>query len=334
MKFVVRAIDPAGDEKEFVVDATDKMTASSQIVELGFAVLLVEAQTPAMEKLLRAFGFGRCVQCQRRSFGFGAVCGRCTKRAEAAGRQNRNALITECFDAMFNAFRVGRCTPEQIDAIAGSYCAKGLTDDGHVRKRVFETFVHQALSDGVVTHEEDKALRLAREALRLPASETRALDATIARTRMFNALAQGVLPTVSVSFALKRNEVAHFVFPGVQFLQERVVKKEYVGRSSGVSFRIARGVTYRVGASRGELITRTALVPICDGNLTLTNQRLVFAGTSAFSIPLVKVLSVTPYSDGCSVTKDSTAQSNRPFVFVYPDGEYLNAAMSACINAA
>lgn len=133
---------------------------------------------------------------------------------------------------------------------------------------------------------------------------------------------------------LQHGEVARFCFANVEFWQERVVSREYAGSSSGASFHVARGVTYRVGSHRGHLISRTRLMRISTGALVLTSRRLIFSGDAAFSIPLTKILHMTPYANGLSVTKDSTAQNNRPFVFRYKnDPELMNLAVSACLNA-
>jgi len=75
-------------------------------------------------------------------------------------------------------------------------------------------------------------------------------------------------------------------------------------------------------------------VHVARGELILTSKRLVFSGDTAFSIPLVKILHFDPFNDAVSVTKDSTAQNNKPFYFLYPDGQILCAALSLCLNRA
>lgn len=99
-----------------------------------------------------------------------------------------------------------------------------------------------------------------------------------------------------------------------------------------MSVRLAKGLYYRAGQSRGHYVTRTGIVHIATGDLILTSKRLVFSGHTAFSIPLPKILHAAAYSDGIEIVKDSTAQNNKPFIFLYSDGELLNSALSACLN--
>lgn len=61
-------------------------------------------------------------------------------------------------------------------------------------------------------------------------------------------------------------------------LIEEVVYKEWVGRSSGMSFRVARGVSYRVGGLRGHQEVTKRLEPIDSGVLSFTNRRIIYTG--------------------------------------------------------
>jgi len=159
--------------------------------------------------------------------------------------------------------------------------------------------------------------------------------ARLARQYLLRMLACGQLPDiVSPGIPLHKGERAHFFFPRVDYRQERVVSRTYEGKSSGASVRIAKGLTYRVGSQHGRCVVRSNVIHISTGNLLLTSKRLIFSGNTAFSIPLLNILHATPYSNGVSVTKDSTAQNNKPFFFMCADGELLNAALSACLNAA
>jgi hypothetical protein len=71
----------------------------------------------------------------------------------------------------------------------------------------------------------------------------------------------------------------------------------------------------------GESASHWEMVKLGMGMLAVTNKRLVFSSTdTTFAIPLGKIVGVTPYSDGIGVTRDSTAQSNRPYLFTCPAG--------------
>lgn len=76
---------------------------------------------------------------------------------------------------------------------------------------------------------------------------------------------------------LQRGELDYFSH-SAKLLEERVVRSQYGGGSQGISFRLMRGVSYRVGQSRGSIQSERAMVPISHGDFIITNQRLIFVG--------------------------------------------------------
>ena len=94
-------------------------------------------------------------------------------------------------------------------------------------------------------------------------------------------------PPVNLQFG----EKAYFVVDA-QLLEERVVGRQYQGGSHGVSFRIMKGVSYRVGASRGRSVPVRGVVPVSTGCFCITSQRLIFAGNvKSFAVDRRKILS-------------------------------------------
>jgi hypothetical protein len=78
----------------------------------------------------------------------------------------------------------------------------------------------------------------------------------------------------------------------------RKASKRYTG-SRGVSFRIAKGVSYRVGAARSVPIKEQVTLKH-GGVLYLTSDRIIFASTgkNSFTIKFDKLLTFEVYSDG------------------------------------
>ena len=71
----------------------------------------------------------------------------------------------------------------------------------------------------------------------------------------------------------------------------------YSGGSSGVSVRVAKGVTLRTGSMRAYAVKGAVIV--ASGEIVITDQRILFAGDrKSFDIPLESLLNVTSYSDG------------------------------------
>lgn len=85
-----------------------------------------------------------------------------------------------------------------------------------------------------------------------------------------------------VTLTLAKDEEPVYVLKRVALLETRGNGSTYVGGSQGVSFRVAKGISYRVGSSRGQLVRNPESLQVVDqGTATFTNKRIVFAGSSA-----------------------------------------------------
>lgn len=138
----------------------------------------------------------------------------------------------------------------------------------------------------------------------------------------------GILPTVECnSIVMQKNEVAHLIVSSAQFLEEKV-KISYEGRSSGYSVRIAKGLTYRVGATKGRRI-ETPYTAVTDfGNLIITNKRIIFSGAKKNQVNLFKnIINIEPFSDGLKVSV-----SNRQKVGFYRYSEDMGDLVALLIS--
>jgi hypothetical protein len=78
---------------------------------------------------------------------------------------------------------------------------------------------------------------------------------------------------------LKKGEVAYISVQGAGFVEPKRAPGQWAGRSSGFSFKVAKGVRYRVGASRGHYVQGEESPTVTDiGLFVVTNQRCVFVG--------------------------------------------------------
>mgnify|MGYP001618610102 CR=1 FL=1 len=78
---------------------------------------------------------------------------------------------------------------------------------------------------------------------------------------------------------LKKGEAVFMVGQGAALVEPRRLPGQWVGRSQGVSVRVMKGVTYRVGGNKGTYVQGEEIpTPIDTGSVTLTNQRVVFQG--------------------------------------------------------
>jgi hypothetical protein len=83
----------------------------------------------------------------------------------------------------------------------------------------------------------------------------------------------------NLPLVLRRNERAFFTLSGAGLVESRRGAGHYVGGYSGFSFRIAKGVRYHVGATRGHYEAGAEQPTVIDtGTATVTDQRVVFQG--------------------------------------------------------
>jgi hypothetical protein len=81
---------------------------------------------------------------------------------------------------------------------------------------------------------------------------------------------------------LKKDERTFQVLQGPSLIEPRRLPGHWEGRSQGFSIPIAGGVRYRVGSTKGHYVQGAEKpTPIDTGTVTITNQRVVFQGTTA-----------------------------------------------------
>jgi len=140
----------------------------------------------------------------------------------------------------------------------------------------------------------------------------RAID--ILREGKINLRFQGIDSPVTP----QKNEEIKFVLPNITFLESRSVRTG-TAVYGGPTFRVAKGVSFRLGGASGSSTSHEELRPIDSGVLTFTNQRIVFSGRlRTASIQLGKIIIVEPYSslsyEGVSIQRENNSKMQ---YFVY-----------------
>lgn len=100
-----------------------------------------------------------------------------------------------------------------------------------------------------------------------------------------------IQPTTAL---LKSGEKA---YGSVQASLKEVKTVGFSAGTTGISFRVAKGLSLRSSSTRGRAVR--SMVNVADGELVVTNQRIIFAGDrKGFSIKLDNLINTTDYSDG------------------------------------
>jgi hypothetical protein len=129
---------------------------------------------------------------------------------------------------------------------------------------------------------------------------------------------------------LRDGELVFLVTSGVA-VEEKVVRREYAGGSRGVSIRVAKGVSFRVGNSRGHSVPISELVPISEGQLIITSLRVIFQGNpKSFADPVEKLIDIGPGVDGL---RYSVMNRTKPRMVRYAPGTDYEAVLAALNGA-
>lgn len=95
-------------------------------------------------------------------------------------------------------------------------------------------------------------------------------------------------------------EICHFIDKST-LIKEKLGIVGYQGGSSGISVRIAKGVSMRSGAHKGQAV-RDIISEYFPGVLYLTNERIIFSSEkNGFSQKLNKLTTITPADGGLSL---------------------------------
>jgi hypothetical protein len=105
-----------------------------------------------------------------------------------------------------------------------------------------------------------------------------------------------------IELQLKQGELVVVQVAPVGLVESRRGPGHYQGGSSGFSFRVAKGINYRIGATKGSFVQgQERLEPIDRGTLVVTTTRAVFlGGTSTREWAWAKLLGID--HDSPSVT--------------------------------
>jgi hypothetical protein len=190
-----------------------------------------------------------------------------------------------------------------------------------------------ALEDGVISHEEEKKLVDLQEFFGLSQKDvdeqgayTKLVKSCVLREVMNGEIPEAFQPEGNLPVNLQRGEKIVWGFQPVQYYEQKN-RTQYVGGSSGVSVRIAKGVYFRTSAFKGSPIVTTQTIHIDTGLLLATDRNIYFAGpTKSFRIPYGKIVSYQPFSDGISLCRDTA--SAKPQVFRTGDGWFTYNLLS------
>ena len=203
----------------------------------------------------------------------------------------------------------------------------------------WEQAVNGILNDGVLTAAEEALVMtyvqkfgLGQGDLNSNGAFTRLAYGCALRDVLENGTTSRAVITFQLPFNLQKGESLVWCFRNVACFEEKIYK-QHIGNSQGVSFRVMKGVYYRVGQSKGYTQETAKTEQVDTGMLGVTTEHIYFAGQKqSFRIPYKKIVSFTPYSDGIGICKD--AVKAKPQTFITGEGWFVyNLVMNLSQNA-
>jgi len=244
--------------------------------------------------------------------------------------QNKN----EFKDLLFEAVQDGKLTKKEMTLLSQKLKELGLTDSDIIsfRADAYARALLRGEINGTINQEEERELKNIQEFLKIPDSEIKTSKKELARLRLLNELQLGHLPTIQVeNVVLQRGEVPHWSEPAT-LLELKVVNRRYEGASQGMSFRLTKRLTYRIGASKGYLLADKQVLPVSSGVLIITSKRIIFHGDAkSFAFKLNQILNMEPYGDGIKLDEIS-GQTRLVRYSRRGNGEIIGAILSQAIN--
>ena len=113
------------------------------------------------------------------------------------------------------------------------------------------------------------------------------------------------LPNDGCPVILKSGEEPIVVLPDITFREPHAVRTS-IGGYGGPTFRIAKGVSFRLGGASSRSVSHDEIQVIDKGILTITNKRLIFTGSmKTLNYNLSKILSINEYRDAIAIQRDN-----------------------------
>jgi hypothetical protein len=243
--------------------------------------------------------------------------------------------LAEMRQILHTAVRDGVISDEELESINRFYRESRLSEEDFARTRngVFFNMVGEAIADHRITREEKEALYHVASRLKLSGDEIDELNQVIAYYTLLNAIETlpfEELPSAHrLDLRLHQGETDYFTTRAELF--EEYVSPDDDKASSALP--IMKGNSYHAGQASGLIQQGEGMVPLSDGQFTLTNQRMIFSGDGEYvDAEFDKIELFEMFSDGI---RFAMAGSRKPVRVIFNDpqrAEILGLYLSRIMN--
>lgn len=204
----------------------------------------------------------------------------------------------------------GRFRITLIEAYVCDFCTSKLTPRGSGERKFQCVLIDkrypemQVYHNGKLTREE--VIRISeggRSDLEQKRLEARQRETQLVRIAQGDLSLLPTMPEEEVDIILQEGERLLAKAILFQYAETRAVRL-YSGGGSGLSFRVAKGVRFRLGSGGGKSYSKQELKTLDVGTFYITTKRYIFIGRKMNVIqPLKKVASVEVLSDGIAISR-------------------------------
>ena len=251
--------------------------------------------------------------------------------------KKQKAINKEKFkEELLKAVSDGKITKEEIEKLEKEKSEFGLVDDDikNMKAEIFTAAFNAAKNDQQITKEEEQELLDIQKYLGIEEAEISNTKKELARLRILNEIQNGNMPTppTVTNLVTQKAEVIYWAEPS-SLVEEKVINRRFQGGSRGVSLRIMKGVSYRIGAYQGRVVSQTGMVVVSNGELIITSKRVIFRGDrKSFSIKLENILDIQLFSNGIYFSENN--KSKLRMINFNQEGNHniIGAVLSHAIN--
>ena len=209
-------------------------------------------------------------------------------------------------------------------------------DGSRIHKEVFNQIVADVLKQRMPNGKELEALELIRARLVIAWTDLRPDRLKEIQIAGYIAAIQAGNPPVldpsMTALRPQKGESIHFEGP-CKVLEDHVYRERVGGSHGTYTVRIAKGVYYHPGSTRGRTVVHTEQVVADSGVLSISSHRIAFIGHKQnFNAPWAKVLHAEPMSDGMAL---SLTSRKKTILLAYGDrsqAEVIAALMAYMIS--
>ena len=174
-----------------------------------------------------------------------------------------------------------------------------------VRRQFVKDLFFNSLTDERLSPTEEEQLNAISKNLNVNLDINNKSKSDLDRFKFYWVIENGDIPEIDVNINLVKKEKCFFQ-TNCDWFELKTVTQRINYKGTTANIKIMKGVRYRIGSIKPQIVSSELLMKIDSGTLYLTNQRIIFVGElKNMNIKLQKILSFTPFSDGIEISKDS-----------------------------